>query len=415
MQASNRVPFFICLLLSTTITPCLAQNWHETVLNSFNIIDGSEPISGVIRDKAGNLYGSTVLGGANSCDGTTQCIGTVFKLDASGQETVLHKFTGSGGAFPESGVTLDSAGNLYGTTLNDSADGGAGLGGGIVYKIDASGQATVLYKFCALSLCADGSNPLAALTLDSAGNLYGTTETGGANGHGVVYKLDPAGHETVLHSFTGGSDGADPAAGVMFHKGNLYGTTFGGGQPGNCGVVYKLNSAGNETVLYTFTCGVDGYGPASSLVFDSAGNLYGTTSYGGDGSCFIHRGPSGCGVVYKLAASGQFTLLHTFEITGADAEKGYYPSSGVILDSAGNLYGTTSEGGPAYGGLVYKLNPAGNETVLYNFCSLNNCADGAHPAGGVTPDSSGNFYGVTSSGGASCQCGVVFKLEAPGK
>jgi uncharacterized repeat protein (TIGR03803 family) len=202
---------------------------------------------------------------------------------------------------------------------------------------------------------------------------------------------------------------------VIFHKGNLYGTTFAGG-PSGCGVVYKMNPAGNETVLYSFTCGADGLGPGSAVVFDPAGNLYGTTSFGGNGSCFIHKGPSGCGVVYKLSPSNQFTLLHTFEVTGSNDEEGYYPSSGVILDSAGNLYGTTSEGGPAYGGLVYKMNPAGSETVLYNFCSLGNCADGAHPSGGVIPDSSGNLYGVTSSGGAaSCLCGVVFKLEAPGK
>jgi len=370
--------------------------------------DGSEPIAGVIGDSAGNLYGTTVYGGAADA-------GVVYKLSAAGQETVLYTFTGGAdGAFPQAGVIQDSSGNLYGTT---SAGGAVGAvcgityvsGCGVVFKVDPSGQETVLYTFTG---GADGSNPYAGVIRDSAGNLYGTTEWGGASNAGVVYKLDTSGHETVLYSFTGGADGGYPAAGVILDSaGNLYGTTAcgGTGNVGNpvCedsgqgvgdGVVFKVNPSGQETVLHSFAGYPDGDGPTAGVIQDAAGNLYGTTQYGGSNS----DGESG--VVYKVDTAGQETVLYSF--TGlAD---GGTPNAGVTLDSAGNLYGTTEIGGTAREGVVFMLNAAGQETVLFSFPGG---AGGQDPVAGVILDSAGNLYGTTRSGGKSSPMGgVVYKL-----
>ncbi len=254
---------------------------------------------------------------------------------------------------------------------------------------------SVLHSFTGGS--SDGAFPFAGLIADSAGNLYGTTQGGGASNNGVVFKLAPGGTETVLHSFTGGSDGSNPLfAGLIADgAGNLYGTTeFGGGTgcggPG-CGVVFKLTPTGSSyTVLHSFAGGSgDGANPYAGLIIDSAGNLYGTTEFGG--------GP-GCGVVFKLAPGGTETVLHTF--TGSPND-GAFPTAGLFADSGGNLYGTTAGGGappppnaPPCGGsgcgTVFKLAPGGAETVLYTFCRLFNCNDGAGPSG-VIADSAGNL------------------------
>jgi uncharacterized repeat protein (TIGR03803 family) len=219
----------------------------------------------VIRDSTGNLYGTTYDGGV-----TGVTLGVVFKLDTTGRETA-YAFPGSlGGSEPLYGVIRDPAGNLYGTTEY----GGTGFsifGYGVVYKLNTAGQQTVLYAFTG---GADGGTPGSGVILDSAGNLYGTTYAGGT-GAGVVYMLDKAGTETVLYTFTGGADGGNPSGGVIRDsEGNLYGTTGSGGAA-NEGVVFKLDTAGKETVLYSFTGGAGGSGPCC-VIGDSAGNLYGT-------------------------------------------------------------------------------------------------------------------------------------------
>ena len=264
----------------------------------------------------------------------------------------------------------------------------------------------VLYTFAGQD---DGGVPAAGLVLDSAGNLYGTTEVRGTSDWGVVFKLDTTGKETVLHSFTGGADGATPRAGlVLDSSGNLYGTALQGGPPCGpftCGVVFKIDSTGNYRVLHGFT-GADGENPEAGLLRDSAGNLYGTTSAGGFGH----------GVVFKLdATTDKETLLYTF--TGA--ADGAQPLAGLLPDSAGDLYGTTQTGGDfstctADGcGVVFKLDPTtGKETVLHTFTGG---ADGRYPQGDLIRDSAGSLYGITSAGGAPCilgqGCGVVFKLD----
>src|ERR1017187_2507393 len=356
---------------------------QETVLHSFRGgADGGTPEAGVIRDSAGNLYGTASLGGKG-------CVGTVYQLDASGQETVLYSFPGvADGAFPYAGAIGDSAGNLYGTTIS-----GGAWTEGAVYRLDTAGQQKLLHSFGG---GADGRYPSAGVIRDSAGNLYGTTSQGGTAGWGVVYKLDTTGQETVMHSFTNGADGGDPYAGVILDSaGNLFGTAASGGTA-NKGVVYKLDTAGQETVLYSFTGGADGRYPTAGVILDSAGNLYGTTYFGGTG---------GHGVAYKLDTAGQETVLYSF----TDGTDGGGPYAGVIRDSAGNLYGTTYYGGTANLGVVYKLDPAGHETVLYSFTS----AGGATPYAGVIRDSAGNLYGTTYSGGAA-SAGVVYKLDMAG-
>jgi len=365
---------------------------QETVLYSFTGgTDGGEPYAGVVRDSAGNLYGTASIGG------TTQYGGVVYKLDTTGHQTVLYNFTiGPDGGGPEAGVIRDEAGNIYGTT-----GGGGTASDGVVYKLDPSGNETVLYTFTG---GAGGSYPNAGVIRDSAGTLYGAAIGGGPANAGVVFKLDTAGNDTVLYTFPGSVDGSYPQAGVVRDSsGNLYGTygtTFEGGVV-NKGVVYKLDSAGHQTVLHTFT-GPDGQNPNAGVIRDSAGNLYGTTFSGGAG---YGISPT-FGVVYKLSASGQLTVLHSF--TGPD---GSNPQAGVIRDSAGNLYGTTYQGGASNAGVVFKLDPSGQETVLYSFT---NGHDGAFPEAGVIRDAAGNLYGTTHQGGSSLNWGVVYKVDATG-
>jgi uncharacterized repeat protein (TIGR03803 family) len=309
--------------------------------------------------------------------------------------TVFYSFTG----YPENGVSpfgslvMDPAGNLYGVTQAGGSP--PPLDGGTVFKLDPSGNESVLHSFTG----GDGSIPYAGLVIDTAGNLYGTTLFGGSSGYGTVFKLDPSGTETVLHSFTNsGGDGAYPFAGLLVDKvGNLYGTTDVGGSFGY-GTVFKLDRSGTETLLHSFTnTGGDGAYPLAGLVMDTAGNLYGTTNDGGS---------SGYGTVFKLDSSGTETVLHSF--TNSSGGDGAYPFAGLVMDTAGNLYGTTIQGGSSNYGTVFKLDPSGTETVLHSFAY----SDGAAPIAGLVMDPAGNLYGTTFEGGSSGY-GTVFKLIIP--
>jgi uncharacterized repeat protein (TIGR03803 family) len=384
----------------------------ETVLYSFtggsdgamNYFDGA----GVIRDQAGNLYGVAYQGGDLSACGGAGC-GVVFEVGPSGGETVLHTFTGGAdGSGPEGTPILDAAGNLYGTTY-----GGGPLGFGTVYELDRHGKETVY----ALPSSAGGSAPVEALVRDSAGDLYGSASSGGAYNAGVIYKLDRWGHQTVLHAFTGGADGGGPNDVILDPAGNIYGSANGGAK--GSGVVFKLDPLGNETVLYTFTGGADGRDPVGGLVRDPAGSLIGATLLGGNLSACPG---SGCGVVFKLDPYRNETVLYNFT-GGAD---GGYPFEGLIRDSTGNFYGTTFGGGNLsanFGqgaGVVFKLDPSGHETVLYAFTGG---ADGNKPMGSLIRDSAGNLYGTTNEGGGggagACLygggCGALFKVDPSGK
>ncbi len=299
----------------------LSSSGEFSTLHSFSCCgsDGSEPEAGVILDSQGNLYGTTVEGGAYG-------EGTVFEVSPTGTETILYNFTcGSDGCFPEGQLVIDSDGNLYGTAS------AAGLGAGTVFKlVPSTGVLTTLYSFAG---GADGGLPFSGLVFDVEGNLYGTTAYGGAYSRGVVYKLTPSGTETVLHSFDpNGKDGLSPQAGVVLDsKGDLYGTTLLGGKSG-VGTVYKVTPSGKETILHSFKGGADGIFPESTLTFDKNGNLYGTTFYGGTFDS---------GTVFELSKTHE-TVLHSFAPNGID---GQFPEGGVLVDANGDIYGTTSAGG----------------------------------------------------------------------
>jgi len=367
---------------------------NESVLYSFTGgTDGGIPNAGVVLDLFGNLYGDTIEGGEAG-------LGAVFKLNPNGHETVLYGFPASDGANPQAGVVQDSVGNLYGTT-----NGGGSHAAGIVYKIDTSGHKTDLYQFTGGT---DGGNPFGGVILGTDGNLYGAAGGAGQYNAGLLYKMDLSGNETVLYSFTGGSDGAYPNGVARDSSGNLYGTAADGGTSG-VGVVFKVDPSGHETVLHTFT-GPDGKYPYAGVTLDSSGNIYGTTFYGGTGPCYF-----GCGVVYKIDTGGNYSILHTFTF-GAD---GGDPWGDLILDTAGNLYGNTWSGGPPsgdYPGVVFKIDTMGNFSTLYTFSGF---SDGGGPRSNMVFDSAGNLYGTTQYGGiGGCPyfgCGVLFELNPSGQ
>ncbi|HEY1612936.1 MAG TPA: choice-of-anchor tandem repeat GloVer-containing protein [Rhizomicrobium sp.] len=358
-----------------------------TVLYSFegNSTSGGSPFSSMIQDKAGNFYGTTTTGG-------TVGVGTVFKLAPDGTETVLHAFSdGSEGGIPFGGLVADSKGNLYGTTYSG---GQPSCNCGVVFKVDTAGNESVLHTFLGGT---DGATPYDTLILDKQGNLYGTTtEGGGACNCGIVFKLSPKGKLTVLHVFAEGSDGAFPFAGVTLDgQGNLFGATYQGGGTCDCGTIYKIDSAGNESVLYAFTGNsIDAAYPEASLLMDKKGNLFGTTKFGGT---------SNGGTVFRLAPDLTETILHSFG-AGSDGATAY---AGVVADKKGDLYGTTINGGGHGVGMVFKLAPNGDETVLYNFANGN---DGANPYGGLILGKKNAVYGTSAAAGVN-GFGTVFEIR----
>jgi uncharacterized repeat protein (TIGR03803 family) len=402
----------IVIVLTLVLAPAAGAASKYKVLHRFNVTNGAEPIAGLILDAAGNLYGTTLYGGAPGP-------GTVFKLapnaDGSWTESILHSFNGKDGERPEAGLIFDAAGNLYGTT----SAGGAlrlcqGHGCGTVFKLtpnaDGSWTESILHSFIARP---DGKNPYGGLTFDAAGNLYGTTSEGGAYGLGTVFKLaanaDGSWTESVLHSFKG-SNGAFPAGTLIFDgAGNLYGTTVQGGNgcEFGCGVVFELKPGSNGSwtgsVLHSFK-GSDGEYPDAGLIFDKAGNLYGTTNGGG-----AHRA---LGTVFRLTPNtdGSWTesVLHSFN--GSD---GAAPIAGLIFDGAGNLYGTASSGGSANGGAAFKLTPNTNGSwtgsVLHSFKRGKRGSDGDYPEAALVFGSAGTLYGTTAECYSSCQ-GVVYQI-----
>jgi uncharacterized repeat protein (TIGR03803 family) len=352
----------------------------ESVLYSFGSgSDGQIPIAGLIQGADGNFYGTTLGGGANGN-------GTVFKITPAGVETVLWSFSGgSDGQNPAAGLILGTDGNFYGETGNGGAN-----GGGTVFKITPAGVETVLWSFGRGS---DGQNPIAGLIQGADGNFYGTTQDGGTNGAGTVFKVTPAGVETVLWSFGSGSDGQTPQAGlIQGTDGNFYGTTVSGSANGN-GMVFKLTPAGVETVLHSFAGGSDGLNPAAGLILGTDGNFYGTT---------LNGGTNGDGTVFKITPAGVETVLHSF----AGGSDGWSPQAGLIQGADGNFYGTTLIGGTNGDGTVFKITPAGVETVLHSFAGG---SDGQNPQAGLIQGADGNFYGTTFNGGANGD-GTVFKF-----
>ncbi|HXJ93496.1 MAG TPA: choice-of-anchor tandem repeat GloVer-containing protein [Terriglobia bacterium] len=332
----------------------------ETVLHSFAgpPNDGESPYAGLVLDKAGNLYGTTFAGGSNCLLAGAPGCGTVFEIPAGGTESLLYSFgaNASDAEGPLAGLLRDGAGNLYGTT----AYGGA-KGGGAVFRVSASGKETVLHSFAALGFGGgDGSYPVAGVVADGAGNLYGTTGAGGAStnclhGCGTVFEIEKTGQETVLYSFAGApADGSYPDSNLLRDRaGNLYGVTQSGGQgtlcglSDGCGTVFRLAPGGTETVLFGFDGENDGDQPAGNMVKDARSDLYGTSPFGGSAACL-----DGCGILFELGTTGREGALHKFAGPPAD---GSYP--GALLVNGGGLYGSTANGGADSCGTVFKITP----------------------------------------------------------
>jgi uncharacterized repeat protein (TIGR03803 family) len=353
--------------------PVFAQ--VETVIHSFTGQDGSLPGQRLTLDSSGNLYGTTV--------GNSPSIGSVFKVSPTGQFKVLYQFTDQNRLFTSGKLVIDKRGNLYGVDQT-----GGGFGEGAIFKLTQSGVFTVLYSFTGQG---DGAFPNGVIS-DGQGNFYGTTNMGGAFNQGTVFEFN-AGGLKVLYSFTGSTDGGEPFDSALYRdaQGNLYGTTmFDGGPIFSFGVVFKVTPSGEETVLHAFQGGRDGAHPKGSLISDGKGNLYGTTSSG------EHMGG---GTVFRITESGALTELHTF--SGSD---GFDPNAGLAIDADGNLFGTTFSGGASNDGVVFEISAAGEESVLHSFSGT----DGSTPYAGVILDQQGNIFGTTGFGGASNQ-GTVFK------
>jgi len=346
---------------------------------SFHRTNGQSPECTLIMDSSGDLYGTTYGGGASSD-------GTVFELaQGGGTLTTLASFNGTDGQYPEAGVIMDNSGNLYGTTYR----GGASSDGTVFELAQGSGTITTLASF-------NGTNGLyaeSALIMDSSGNLYGTTHQGGASNEGTVFELAPGSGTLITLASFNGTNGEHPeSALIMDDSGNLYGTTYGGGASGDGTVFEMAQGSGTLTTLALFS-GANGQGPGGALIMDSSGNLYGTT--------WVGPGP-GDGTVFELAqGSGTITTLASFL-----APNGENPYAGLIMDSSGNVYGTTWNGGASSNGTVFEMAPgSGTITTL----ALFNGANGQGPGGALIMDGSGNLYGTTSEGGASND-GTVFEL-----
>jgi uncharacterized repeat protein (TIGR03803 family) len=398
------------LMLSTAI----AAHAQLSVLYNFGSAAGDplNPGQGGVggpfvfaQGRDGKVYSTSGMGGTNGTAGG----GTVFDLTTTGSLQVLDNFSIEAEG-PVSGLALGTDGNLYG-----SAWAYPGTPGGVLFNITPGGVFTVLYSFTCIGSdgCVPGSPPIQG----TDGNLYGTTTAGGTGGtfgnNGIVYKLTPSGVLTTLYQFpcynTGaGSSGCGPSALIQATDGNFYGTDEFGG-PFGAGEVYKITPAGKFTSLYTFTGGTDGANPAAALIQGSDGNFYGTTCKGGNG----------VGGVYKITPGGNLTVLHSFAFNQTE---GIFPYAGLVQATNGNLYGATSTGGTSTncdfnGGLdcgtIFKVSTNGKFSVVYDFDSTT----GANPYVTLVQHTNGTLYGATAHGGVqgltpcSTGCGVFYSLN----
>ena len=393
----------------------LPTSTTETILHSFaGGNDGQYPAAAPISI-GGEFYGTTALGGNGGCPGVNGC-GTVYKLNRSGHESILHVFTsGSDGEAPN-GSLIDVGGNLIGTTRyggGSTCKSQNTSGCGTVFEVAPSGKELVLYRFPGH---AQGALPTSRLT-SLHGELYGEAAAGGTGncsyaetrGCGLLFRMSASGHVTVLYTFKGGKDGGTPDGGLVWYEGNFYGTTSAGGSHacyfnGGCGTVFKTTPSGSETTLYKFTGHPnDGALPDGLAIID--GVLYGTTDSGGKYNCGLtYYLP--CGTVFKLTLSGQERVIYNFK--GPGSHDGSFPNQLVAIN--GNLYGTTQSGGDGGGcgagcGTVFKVTPSGRETVVYSF---KGGEDGSDPSSALL-DVAGTLYGTTGVGGTFGK-GTVFAV-----
>jgi hypothetical protein len=426
----------LTVLITLTLATAAWAGSSEQAIYTFTggSSDGSNPLSALVADKAGNLYGTTLTGGGYSnCSPFGQTCGVVFQLvPKSGggwTENVLYTFTGEAdGGYSYNSLVLDAKGNLYGTTYLGGTPTGGCPGGtcGTVFELSppkkkgGKWKESVLYSFCSQSGCTDGAYPQDRLILDTHGNLYGTTNVGGLSGGcntsgfggygcGVVFELThgkKAWKESVLYTFNGTSDGGFPYAGVIFDKaGNIYGTTNGEGS--GAGTVYELlktSKGWQEQTLYSFTGGADGGYPVAPVALDASGNLYGTAEGGG---------ADYYGTVFELKhAKNSWTEQTLYTFTGGD--DGGYPSASLVQHGK-SWYGTAYGGGNTtlcYTGCgsVFELTKAGKSWTENTVYLFQGAADGGEPDNSVLFDAKGNLYGTTVIGGDHDVYGVVYEV-----
>ena len=397
------------------VPPAQAQTF--TVLhNFFGGSDGASPQAGLTLDRRGDLYGTTVRGG----DGGG---GTVFKMAHQGSGWVLTPLfsfdlrSTNNGIDPQGGVVIGADGSLYGTAEIGGVDGQGceSYGCGLVYNLRppprAVGSAlgswteTVLYRFAGSP---DGEHPEAGVIFDQAGNIYGTTLQGGTSGWGTAFELLPANGgwtERVLYSFTNGNDGGYLTGNLIFdHAGRLYGLANSGGPNGN-GAAFQLAPSGSswiESTIYAFPGqGQNGDNPAGGLIFDGSGNVYGATSDGGS-----NEGGTAFELTSQPNGNWTHTVLYNFVFSGTTTPG---PLCGLIMDAAGNLYGTTFGDGAFGYGSVFRLTPSGGSWTYTDLHDFTGGDDGRYPAGSVIFDQAGNLYGTTTGGG-TFGYGVVFEI-----
>jgi uncharacterized repeat protein (TIGR03803 family) len=409
----------LALLSLTIIATGSARAQTYSVIHTFAYMpDGSNP-NALIQDAQGNLYGTTRVGGTIFCHENMFTCGSVFKVDPAGNLTVLYTFRGGAdGSGPITSLIRDAAGNLYGDTQGDGNFGDSST----VFKVEPSGKETVLYDFNGFTGCCQDS-PLA---LDPSGNLYGTSPYAGdfACGYqnvgcGSIYRLTPTRQFRVIHTFTG-TDGNQPEGGVLVNGDDLYGSTILGGdltcyapvgpdtKPQGCGTLFRLDGKGKLTQLHVFIGKADGSAPLG-VIQDAQGNLYGIAEFGGDPTCYA---PVGCGTIFKVDTSGKFSVLFTF--TSAVIPEPSYATH-LLIDAEGNLYGVTQTGGANFSGFLFKLALDGTFTNLFSFPGTENIADGSDPQG-VVMDSAGNFFGSMliegqeDNGCGNFGCGTLFEI-----
>jgi len=374
-----------------------------TALADFTGRNGGGPLGPLVQGADGNFYGTGSFGGTNCAP--VGC-GTVFRMTPAGAMTVLYNFCSlpacTDGSYPYSGLIQATDGNFYGTTWQGGANGQYGT----VFKITQTGRLTTLYSFCKQASCSDGELPQAPLVQGSDGNLYGTTTLGGqvCRACGTVFKITLKGVFTSLHSFDGISDGSFPKGGLMqAPNGLFYGTTANGG-PVYDGTVFSMTPAGKLTTLHTFD-GYDGGNPWGTLVLGPDGALYGTTV-------------GGYGTVFKMTLTNQFTSIYNF-CSLPQCEDGINPESGLTLGTDGNFYGTLNGATVSGMGSVFQITASGILTTVYQFCPTGYpvCPQGATPVANPIQATNGKFYGATTLGGdLSCSsygdgCGIVFSLD----
>jgi uncharacterized repeat protein (TIGR03803 family) len=381
---------FALILALAALSPRSQAQTFKVVHNFTNGSDGGYPLSGLTMDSKGNFYGTTNSGG-------TYGHGGIFRMNSSGGIIPLYNFTGGkDGSAPVGGLILDAANALYGTT-----SGGGTYSNGAIFKVMGKTE-VVLYSFAGGK---DGSNPEAGLTFDAAGNLYGTTSAGGASGNGTVFRLNaPATKgarwtKTILYSFGTGTDGAVPVAGVSLDAGgNVYGTTSLGGDAGN-GTIFELTNgaAWTETILHYFQNADDGATPYAGLIADAAGNFYGAATQGGTG---------GGGTIFELTPSGtNWTFNVLYGLPGWGISGSFRD---LMFDTSGNLYGTTHCDGDYTAGTVWELVPSAGAWTYNQLYDFTGNADGLYSFSNLV-SSQGELYGTTKQGG-KYGYGVVFEV-----